>query len=145
MPRVQLEYGIPNVEISGRRGRGQGPPWTTSALWPASRRAMLPPGGRRSIMSNDASFVGSIPQHYDQGMGPMIFVDYAADIAQRVAAASPARVLETAAGTGIVTRKLRDALPAAARLAAPDLNPPMLDIARAKFRAGEQVEFQPAD
>ena len=96
-------------------------------------------------MSNDASFVGSIPQHYDQGMGPMIFVDYAADIAQRVAAASPARVLETAAGTGIVTRKLRDALPAATRLTATDLNPPMLDIARTKFRSGEQVEFQPAD
>jgi ubiquinone/menaquinone biosynthesis C-methylase UbiE len=84
-------------------------------------------------MSNDAvSFVGSIPQHYDQGMGPMIFVDYAADIAQRVAAADPARVLETAAGTGIVTRKLRDALPAATRLTATDLNPPMLDIARAE-------------
>jgi ubiquinone/menaquinone biosynthesis C-methylase UbiE len=97
-------------------------------------------------MSNDAvSFVGSIPQHYDQGLGPMIFVDYAADIAQRVAAAGPARVLETAAGTGIVTRKLRDALPAATRLTATDLNPPMLDIASAKFRAGEQVEFQPAD
>jgi SAM-dependent methyltransferase len=97
-------------------------------------------------MSNDAAaFIGSIPQHYDQGLGPMIFVDYAADIAQRVAAGNPARVLETAAGTGIVTRKLRDALPAGARLTATDLNPPMLDIARAKFRAGEQVEFQPAD
>ena len=32
-------------------------------------------------MSNDAAFIGSIPQHYDQGLGPMIFVDYAADIA----------------------------------------------------------------
>ena len=58
-------------------------------------------------MSNDASFVGSIPQHYDQGLGPMIFVDYAADIAQRVAAGNPARVLETAAGTG--GNSLRDA------------------------------------
>jgi ubiquinone/menaquinone biosynthesis C-methylase UbiE len=97
-------------------------------------------------MSNDAAgFVGSIPQHYDQGLGPMIFVDYAADIAQRVAAGDPARVLETAAGTGIVTRKLRDALPAGVRLTATDLNPPMLDVARTKFGAGEQVEFQPAD
>jgi ubiquinone/menaquinone biosynthesis C-methylase UbiE len=92
-----------------------------------------------------ASFIGSIPQHYDQGLGPMIFVDYAADIARRVAAGYPARVLETAAGTGIVTRKLRDVLPAGARLTATDLNPPMLDVARTKFRAGEQVEFQPAD
>ena len=96
-------------------------------------------------MSNDAAFIGSIPQHYDQGLGPMIFVDYAADIAQRVAAGNPMRVLETAAGTGIVTRKLRDALPAGARLTATDLNSPMLEVARAKFRVGEQVEFQPAD
>lgn len=96
-------------------------------------------------MSGDAAFIGSIPEHYDQGLGPMIFVDYAADIARRAAALSPARVLETAAGTGIVTRALRDALPAGAHLTATDLNPPMLEIARAKFRVGEQVEFQPAD
>jgi SAM-dependent methyltransferase len=86
-----------------------------------------------------------IPQHYDQGLGPMIFVDYAADIARRVASSNPMRVLETAAGTGIVTRKLRDALSKDARLTATDLNPPMLEIARAKFHAGEQVEFRPAD
>jgi SAM-dependent methyltransferase len=97
-------------------------------------------------MSNDAaSFIGNIPQYYDQGLGPIIFADYAADIARRVAAHNPARVLETAAGTGIVTRKLRDALPAHAKLTATDLNPPMLEIARAKFRPGEQVDFQPAD
>ena len=58
-----------------------------------------------------ASFIGNIPEHYDTGLGPMIFVDYAADIAHRTAACGPARVLETAAGTGIVTRQLRDFLP----------------------------------
>src|SRR5581483_10033812 len=100
---------------------------------------------RRSLMSGDAAFVGNIPQHYDQGLGPMIFVDYAADLARRAAAGQPARVLETAAGTGIVTRRLRDVLPAGTRLTATDLNPPMLEIARTKFRPGEQVEFQPAD
>ena len=46
-------------------------------------------------------YIGSTPQHYDEFLGPLIFVDYAADIAQRVAAGNPARVLETAAGTGI--------------------------------------------
>ena len=97
-------------------------------------------------MSTDAaSFIGNIPQHYDQGLGPIIFAEYAADIARRAAAGRPARVLETAAGTGIVTRKLRDALPAQTQLTATDLNPPMLDMARAKFRPGEQVSFQPAD
>lgn len=96
-------------------------------------------------MANDAAFIGSIPQHYDQGLGPMIFVDYAADIARRTAACNPKRVLETAAGTGIVTRRLRDLLPAGTHLTATDLNAPMLEIARAKFRSGEQVDFQPAD
>jgi ubiquinone/menaquinone biosynthesis C-methylase UbiE len=97
------------------------------------------------MSNNAAGFTGSIPQHYEQGLGPLIFVDYASDIARRVAAGNPARVLETAAGTGIVTRKLRDALPARAHLTATDLNPPMLEVARGKFRTGEQVEFQPAD
>jgi SAM-dependent methyltransferase len=97
------------------------------------------------VSDNAAGFIGSIPQHYDQGLGPIIFADFAADIAARVAAGNPARVLETAAGTGIVTRRLLDALPAAAHLTATDLNPPMLEIARTKFRTGEQVELQPAD
>jgi hypothetical protein len=70
----------------------------------------------------------------------VIFADYTAE-----AACNPARVLETAAGTGIVTRRLRDVLPVSVRLTATDLNPPMLEIARTKFRAGEQVDFQPAD
>jgi len=97
-------------------------------------------------MKGDAAgFIGSIPQHYDQGLGPMIFVDYAADISHRVAACGPARVLETAAGTGIVSRRLRDLLPAGTHLTATDLNPPMLEVARTKFRPGEEIEFQPAD
>src|SRR6266511_401095 len=40
---------------------------------------------------------------------------------------------------------LRDALPDGAQLTATDFNPPMLDIARTKFRPGEQVDFQQAD
>jgi len=97
-------------------------------------------------MNNDAaSFIGNIPEHYDSGLGPMIFVDYAADIARRAAACNPTRVLETAAGTGIVTRQLRDFLPPSVYLTATDLNAPMLEVARTKFRPGEKVDFQPAD
>jgi ubiquinone/menaquinone biosynthesis C-methylase UbiE len=97
-------------------------------------------------MKNDAAgFVGNIPQYYDQGLGPIIFVDYAADIARRTAAFKPSRVLETAAGTGIVTRALRDALPAGTNLVSTDLNQQMLDIAKTKFRDGEAVTFQAVD
>lgn len=92
-----------------------------------------------------ARFTGAIPDHYERALGPVIFADYAADIARRVAASSPERVLETAAGTGIVTRHLRNLLPTGSRLTATDLNEAMLDIARAKFRPGEQVTFMPAD
>ena len=94
---------------------------------------------------NDAQFVGSIPDYYDSGLGPVLFADFAADMARRVAALAPRRVLETAAGTGIVSRAMRDRLPADARLTVTDLNPPMLEIARRKFTAGELVEVQPAD
>lgn len=97
-------------------------------------------------MKDDAAgFTGSIPVHYDQGLGPVIFVDYATEMAHRVAACTPARVLETAAGSGIVTRQLRDVLPNGTHLTATDLNAPMLDVARTKFQPGEQVEFKPAD
>jgi SAM-dependent methyltransferase len=64
---------------------------------------------------------------------------------RRAAACSPGRVLEIAAGTGIVTRQLRDQLPVQVRLTATDLNPPMLEVARAKFRPDEEVDFRPAD
>ena len=97
------------------------------------------------MSGNAASFIGNIPEHYDAGLGPVIFIDYAADIARRTAACGPARVLETAAGTGIVTRQLRDFLPRGVHLTATDLNPPMLEVAQTKFRPGEAVDFRPAD
>lgn len=97
-------------------------------------------------MTGEATeYVGSIPQQYERNLGPLLFTEYAADIADRVAALNPRRVLETAAGTGSVTRALRDALPAAASLTATDLNAPMLDVAVTKFRPGEAVEFRTAD
>jgi len=95
--------------------------------------------------SDTARFVGDIPAHYDAGLGPVIFADYAQDLAQRVEASNPALVLEIAAGTGILSRCLRDTLPASVRLTVTDLNAPMLDRAQSKFRPGEQAEFQTAD
>jgi SAM-dependent methyltransferase len=97
-------------------------------------------------MGDDAAaFVGSIPQYYDANLGPLLFVDYAAEIARRAATREPANVLETAAGTGIVTRHLRDMLPASANLIATDLNAPMLEFARSKFSPEEKIQFQSAD
>lgn len=96
-------------------------------------------------MNDATAFTGTVPEIYDRDLGPVLFAPFAADLARRVAAARPARVLELAAGTGIATRALRDLLPAETALTATDLNPPMLAIARAKFRPEERVEFRPAD
>ena len=93
---------------------------------------------------SDTVFAGSIPELYDSHLVPLIFEPYAADLARRVAARDPSRVLETAAGTGVVTRAMARALPAHAELVATDLNQPMLDRAAA---VGTQrpVTWQQAD
>lgn len=77
----------------------------------------------------DRNFAGSIPALYDRYLGPLIFEPFAADLATRVAALAPARMLETAAGTGIVTRAMARALPASTEIISTDLNQPMLDYA----------------
>jgi ubiquinone/menaquinone biosynthesis C-methylase UbiE len=93
---------------------------------------------------SDTVFAGSIPELYDTHLVPLIFEPYAADLASRVAALEPSRVLETAAGTGAVTRALAGALPARVDLVATDLNQPMLDRAAA---TGSQrpVQWKQAD
>jgi hypothetical protein len=71
------------------------------------------------LMSDRAAdFTGSIPSFYNQGLGPIFFAEFADDIARRVAVSAPTRVLKIAAGTGIVTRRLRDLLPPEAHLTA---------------------------
>jgi SAM-dependent methyltransferase len=80
-------------------------------------------------MQTDTVFAGSIPAFYDRCLGPMNSAPYAADLAARIRALAPARVLEVAAGTGIVTRAMAQALPAGAEIVATDLNQPMLDFA----------------
>jgi len=92
-----------------------------------------------------SSVTGSVPENYDRGLGPMYFADFAADLAARIATGNPSRVLEIAAGTGIVSRLLRDVLSASVDLTVTDLNPPMLEVARTKFADGERIAFQPAD
>jgi ubiquinone/menaquinone biosynthesis C-methylase UbiE len=78
------------------------------------------------IMTDDVSWAGSMPEFYDRMMGPALFEPYARYVADRAAAIAPARVLELAAGTGIVTAELVRALPHA-EITATDLNPAMVD------------------
>ena len=79
----------------------------------------------------DAVFTGEIPQLYDRYLVPFIFQGYADDLADRAAAHTPTRVLEIAAGTGVVSRSLAARLPEA-QIVATDLNQGMIDYAAAQ-------------
>jgi SAM-dependent methyltransferase len=74
----------------------------------------------------------------------MFFEPYAADIASRLRDMSSGRLLETACGTGILTRALAAALPGTVAITATDLNEPMLDFAKLQ-PGGERVQWQQAD
>jgi ubiquinone/menaquinone biosynthesis C-methylase UbiE len=90
-------------------------------------------------------FGGSIPKFYDSLMVPLIFEAYAADMAELVAASSPRSVLETAAGSGVLTRALAPRLCAGARYVVTDLNEPMLNYAATRQGDDSRIEWRQAD
>lgn len=72
-----------------------------------------------------------------------LFEPYAKLVGERCALLQPDQILETAAGTGIVTRAVHRAAPRA-QVVATDINPAMLEFA-AHALTTEQVTFKPAD
>ncbi|USG62750.1 methyltransferase domain-containing protein [Sneathiella marina] len=93
----------------------------------------------------DKVFTGSIPEFYDTYLVPLIFEKYAADLARRAGALTPRFVLETAAGSGVVTRAMAPHLAANAVYLATDLNQPMLDHAAAKQGGDDRISWRRAD
>lgn len=98
-------------------------------------------------MADDAQvrWVGSMPEAYERWLGPTLFRPFAVDLARRVAARRPRRVLELAAGTGVLTRELLAALPGC-ELTATDLNPAMVEFGRrqapaATWRQADALEI----
>ena len=96
------------------------------------------------MVANDKVFAGSVPEMYDRLMVPLIFEPYARDIVERVVRVRPRQVLETAAGTGVVTRLLASRLPADARIVATDLNPPMIEVAARQLQ-DDRIMWKQAD
>ena len=92
----------------------------------------------------DKVFSGAIPRLYETHLVPLIFASYADDLACRVAARRPTRVLELAAGTGAVTRAMALALPAGTAIVATDLNAGMLAEAKA-IGTARDVTWRQAD
>jgi ubiquinone/menaquinone biosynthesis C-methylase UbiE len=93
----------------------------------------------------DKLFAGSIPEIYDRLLVPLIFEPYARDLAARLADVKPRNILETAAGTGVLTRAMVSRLAADACIVATDLNQPMLDHAAAKTDPADRITWRQAD
>ena len=94
------------------------------------------------MAAGDTAFVGSIPALYEQLLVPLIFAEPAHRLADAVHVADPQDILETAAGTGVLTRELVDRT--TATITATDLNGPMLEEA-AKRCDSDRVTWQVAD
>jgi SAM-dependent methyltransferase len=75
----------------------------------------------------DRLWTGSMPQAYDRWLAPTVFRPFALDLARRAADSAPRQLLEVAAGTGVLTRELITAIPAA-RVTATDLNTAMVEF-----------------
>lgn len=97
-----------------------------------------------SASGSDKVFTGSIPTLYETYLVPLIFEPYAEDLATRLVPRSPSRILEVAAGTGVVTRALASVLPRHVSIIATDLNQPMLDQASA-LAIKRPVDWRQAD
>ncbi len=97
------------------------------------------------MTASDKAFTGSIPQIYDRLLVPMIFEPYARDLARRIKSNKPRDVLETAAGTGVLTTALASDLPEATPITATDLNEPMLAQAKTHLSGKSQIKWQQAD
>jgi ubiquinone/menaquinone biosynthesis C-methylase UbiE len=94
-------------------------------------------------MTETDVFKHSTPSLYDRYMGPLLFQPYAKHVAKQIALLRPERILETAAGTGIVTRAVTEALPEAT-IVATDINPAVVEFAEQHLRS-DRVTFQQAD
>ena len=97
------------------------------------------------MATTDKLFAGSIPEIYDRYLVPLLFESYALDLAERVAKIEPQHLLETAAGTGVLTRAMAARLPAHTRIMATDLNQPMLDYAAARQPDPQRIDWRQAD
>ncbi|GAB3788852.1 methyltransferase domain-containing protein [Spirosoma horti] len=85
------------------------------------------------MSKNPITFNGSVPQQYDDYLGPFLFEPYALDLVDRIDPSSAGNVLELACGTGRVTKHLAAYFPTTTQLVATDLNPDMIAVAQEKI------------
>jgi SAM-dependent methyltransferase len=93
------------------------------------------------VDDSERRWVDDMAVAYDRWLGPAVFQPFADDLADRVAARSPDRILEVAAGTGRLTNTIGDRLPGAS-VTATDLSSAMVEYGRV---AAPGASWQPAD
>jgi ubiquinone/menaquinone biosynthesis C-methylase UbiE len=81
-----------------------------------------------------AAFAGTLAEFYDRYLVPLNFAPYAEVVADRAKAFRPHRVLETAAGTGVLAEAPSLALPSEVAITATDLNLQMIERGKAARR-----------
>lgn len=91
------------------------------------------------------SVSGSVPETYNEIMVPLLFQPYANDLVDRLKLATDAAVLELAAGTGVVTRRLREQLPSSVSIVCTDISDAMLTQAKNSIEHSDNISFQTAD
>lgn len=91
------------------------------------------------------AFSGNIPRYYDAHLGPIFFEPFSIDVAERIGQLKPQNVLELACGTGRLTRRLAESIPAGAQLVATDINPAMIALASAKLADAASITWDVVD
>lgn len=91
-----------------------------------------------------SEYSASVAENYDAYLGPLLFEPFAIDLAGRIREERVQMVIEIAAGTGLVTRRLASGLQPSATLVATDSSEEMLARARARIKQGN-VQFRVAD
>jgi ubiquinone/menaquinone biosynthesis C-methylase UbiE len=100
------------------------------------------------VMTNDAEqeqwqLDGSAPEFYQRYLVPAVTAMWAADLVDRAAPRQGERILDVACGTGVVARIAAERVGATGWVAALDLNPGMLVVARSLSAVtGAVIEWQ---
>jgi ubiquinone/menaquinone biosynthesis C-methylase UbiE len=90
------------------------------------------------------TFSGDDASNYETWLGPILFEPSSLEFMKYIGTKDLHHVLEISAGTGRLTRHLRDYFPFATSIVASDISPDMLEIAKENLKS-LPIEFQTAD
>ena len=98
-------------------------------------------GMKISRQNSYQTYGGSAPENYERYFVPVIGAPLATDLIDTAALRPGERVLDVACGTGVVARLAAERVGAAGTVAALDINPGMLAVARSIAPPGRSIEW----